>query len=78
MINGAAGISTTDHEELRELLRTFPDQRSVDRLRSLGVRSVVVIRERVMGSPFEPVLNAAPGPGVTRQDIGSDVLFTLE
>ena len=77
MVNGAAGITTRDHDRIRDLMQTFPDQRAVARLQALGVRSVVVIRARVAGTPFEPVLYATPGPGVTRQDIGPDILFTL-
>jgi len=38
---------------------------------------VVVIRDRVAGTPYEAVLNAPAVTGVTRQDIGPDVLFTL-
>jgi hypothetical protein len=78
MVNGAAGIITHDHQAIRDLMQTFPSAASLDRLRALGVRGVVVLRDRVPGTPFEPVLNAPPTPGVTRQDIGSDILFTLD
>jgi hypothetical protein len=78
MVNGAAGITTEDHQAIRELMRTFPSQPAVDGLRSMGVRSVVVVRDRAAGGPYEPVLSALPGPGVTRQEIGPDLLFTLE
>jgi hypothetical protein len=78
MVNGGASIITRDHAALRDLMRTFPDQASRNRLRAIGVRSVVVIRKRVMGTPYEPVLNAAPTPGVTRRVVGPDVLYLLE
>jgi hypothetical protein len=78
MVNGAAGINTPGHQAIRDLMRTFPSAASVDRLRELGVRSVVVIRDRVVGTPFELVLGAPTTPGVTRRDIGPDILFTLD
>ena len=36
---------------------TFPSQPSLDRLRTLGIRSVVVLQDRVVGTPFEAVLS---------------------
>nr|BFE76855.1 hypothetical protein GCM10020092_101560 [Actinoplanes digitatis] len=59
-------------------MQTFPSAPSLDRLRGLGIRSVVVIRDRVLGTPFEAVLRAPPTPGVTRRDIGPDILYTLD
>jgi hypothetical protein len=37
----------------------------------------VVVRDRVSGTPYESALDVLDVPGVTRQDIGPDVLFTL-
>jgi hypothetical protein len=78
MVNGAASIITPDHQAIRDLMQTFPSPPSQARLRELGIRSVVVIRDRAIGTPFEPVLNAPPTPGVTRRDIGPDILYTLD
>jgi hypothetical protein len=78
MVNGAASINTPDHQAIRDLMQTFPSAPCLDRLRGLGVRGVVVIRGRVVGTAFEPVLNAPPTPGVTRRDIGPDILYTLD
>ncbi|MEU7908608.1 hypothetical protein [Actinoplanes sp. NPDC049118] len=77
-VNGAASINTPGHQAIRDLMQTFPSAPSLDRLRELGVRSVVVIRDRVVGTPFEAVLRAPPAPGVTRRDIGPDILYTLD
>jgi hypothetical protein len=77
LVNGAAGITTPDHQAIRDLMQTFPSRPSLDRLRQSGVRSVVVLRDRVVGTPFEGVLSAVPPPDVTRQDIGTDVLYIL-
>jgi hypothetical protein len=78
MVNGAAGIITPGHTAIRELMRGFPSPASQERLRQMGVRSVVVVRDRIVGTPFEPVLDAPPTPGVTRRDIGDDILYTLD
>jgi hypothetical protein len=78
MVNGAAGITTPDHQRIRDLMRSFPSRPATDRLRQLGVRSVVVLRDRVAGTPYEPVLRAETPAGVTRRDIGADILYTLD
>jgi hypothetical protein len=79
MVNGAASAVTPGHQAIRDLMRKFPNADSVRRLRSIGVRSVVVLRDRIGGTPYE---RAADGPitglGVTRTEIGPDVLYTLD
>jgi hypothetical protein len=77
MVNGAAGITTPDHQAIRDLMRTFPSPDSLARLRQIGIRSVVVVRDRIVGTPFEQVLTAPPTPGVTRTDYGPDILYTI-
>jgi hypothetical protein len=79
MVNGASSLVTPGHQELRDLMMRFPDAASVDRLRKLGIRSVVVLRDRVAGTPYENTLNgSADGLGVTRTDVGPDVLYTID
>jgi hypothetical protein len=77
MVNGAAGYTPPDHQTIRDLMRSFPSRPSLDRLHQLGIRSVVVIRDRAAGTPYEPALYAPAVSGVTRRDIGPDVLFTI-
>jgi hypothetical protein len=77
MVNGASGYIPPDHQGLRDLMQTFPSEPSLDRLRRLGIRSVVVVRDRIPGTPYEAVLFAPTPPGVTRQDIGPDILYTI-
>jgi hypothetical protein len=79
MVNGAASVSTPDHQAIRDVMQTFPSQESLDWLHKLHVHSVVVIRGRVVGTPFEGALNVQSNSqlGITRQDISGDVLFTL-
>jgi len=79
MVNGASSINPAEHQAIRDLMRSFPSSASVDRLRGLGIRSVIVVRARVIGTPFEAALSASiDGLGVTRQDVGPDVLYTIE
>ena len=61
MVNGASSLITPEHQELRDLMMRFPDTASIDRLHSLGVRSVVVLRDRVVGGleaqqPLRPLV----------------------
>jgi hypothetical protein len=78
MVNGAASYITPDHQAIRDLMQTFPSRPSLDRLHQLGIHSVVVLRDRVPGTPFEATVDAPPTPGVTRHDIGPDVLYTID
>ncbi|HEY0536409.1 MAG TPA: hypothetical protein VGD29_32890 [Actinoplanes sp.] len=77
MVNGVASYTTPNHQAIRDVMQTFPSRPSLDLLQQWGIRSVVVVRDRVAGTPYEGVLNAPAVPGISRQDIGPDVLFTL-
>jgi hypothetical protein len=78
IVNGGSGFTPMKTQEVRELTKSFPDQASVDLLRSLGVKSVVVLREQVRGTPYEAVLTASgENFGVTREDRSDAVIFTL-
>ncbi len=80
VVNGSSGITTSGHTEIRDRMRTFGDQQSLDKLREIGVRSVVVVRDRLAGTPYESVLQAPaipPAPGVERYEIGNDILYLL-
>ncbi len=78
MVNGGSGLDPEDHTAIRDVMRLFPDASSVDMLRALGVRSVVVVRSRVMGTPFQSAPDAPTGNlGVTRHDVGPDVVYEI-
>jgi hypothetical protein len=77
MVNGAASYATPDHLAIRDLMRTFPSRASLDRLRGLGIRSVVVIRKQVRGTPYESALDVPLVPGIARRHIGEDVLYLI-
>jgi hypothetical protein len=60
-------------------MQTFPSPQSIEALRGLGIRSVVVMRDAVRDTPFQATLDAPiDGLAVRRQDVGADVLYTLD
>jgi len=78
MANGSSSVVTPARQELRDLMRGFPSAPSVARLRELGIRSVVVVRDRVAGGPYEAALHASvDGLGITRRAVGADLLYTI-
>ncbi|MFF5289161.1 hypothetical protein [Paractinoplanes globisporus] len=78
MVNGVASYNTPDRQAVRDVMQTFPSPGSLDLLRRHGIRSVVVVRDRVAGTPFEAALGVQTMPGVTRYEIGADVLFSID
>jgi hypothetical protein len=77
MVNGVASYTTPNHQAIRDVMQAFPSQASLDLLHKWGIRSVVVLRDRVAGTPYEAALTAPPVPGVTRQEVGPDVVYTI-
>ncbi|WP_432967498.1 hypothetical protein [Dactylosporangium sp. CA-233914] len=73
-----SSYNTSDREELRDALRSFPSPASLAQLHRYGIRSVVVLRDRVAGTPFEAALDVRTQPGITRREIGPDVLWSIE
>jgi hypothetical protein len=78
MVNGGSGFTPNRQAELRQLTRSFPDPTSIARLRELGVHTVIVLRSRVPGTPYEQAADApVDGLGITRQEIDDAVVFSL-
>ncbi|GAA0724889.1 hypothetical protein Drose_38210 [Dactylosporangium roseum] len=78
MINGGSGFTPRNQEELRLAMQQFPDEASVTALRDLKVRTVVVIRSRAVGSPYERAIDAPiDGLGLDRTEQGDVVLYKL-
>jgi hypothetical protein len=77
--NGAGGFAAAQQAELRQAVATFPDAASVQYLRETGVSTVLLVRSRVAGTPWElsgdiPV----EALGIRREDLDDDtVLFRL-
>ncbi|GIJ50808.1 hypothetical protein Val02_76940 [Virgisporangium aliadipatigenens] len=80
MVNGGSGFAPSSQFHFRDVAATFPDAGSVQTLRADGIRTLVVLRDRVAGTPFARVLTA-PVPvelGVRRVEVGDAVLFYLD
>jgi hypothetical protein len=77
MVNGVASYNPPVRQAIRDVMSTFPSPASLDMLRQHGIRSVVVLRDRVAGTPFEAALTAPPVPGITRRDVGLDIIYDI-
>ena len=59
-------------------MRTFPDQHSIGYLRGIGVRSVVVLPYRMVGTPLADAEHIPiDGLGITRRVYPDAVVFSL-
>jgi hypothetical protein len=78
LVNGGSGFVPSGQDHTRKVAQSFPDEQSITYLKGLGVKTVVVLRDRVNGTPWQ---NAATAPvdglDVQRRDIGNAVIFTL-
>ncbi|HEX6075374.1 MAG TPA: hypothetical protein VFZ32_08945 [Micromonosporaceae bacterium] len=78
IVNGGSGFIPKRLQQVRQSTVNFPDPASVAYLRELGVRTVIVLRRQVVGTPWEHALDApVDGSGVTRQESGDVVIFTI-
>ncbi|WP_413644755.1 hypothetical protein [Micromonospora sp. RTP1Z1] len=78
LVNGGSGFTPDTLAKVRELTLGFPDQPSVDYLRTLGVRNVVILRGQLAGTPWERIVdNPVDGLGVTREEVGDAVVYHL-
>ncbi|MGW5578518.1 hypothetical protein [Micromonospora chokoriensis] len=78
VVNGGSGFTPRQLDHVRRTSRSFPDQASVDYLRTLGVRHVVLLRGQVGGTPWEITIDEpVDSLGITRQDVGDAVVYRL-
>jgi hypothetical protein len=78
MVNGGSGFTPETQAKVRDISVGFPDQPSIDHLRQLGVKNVVVFRDRLGGTPWEGILDKpVDGLTVTREEVGDAVVFHL-
>ncbi|MEV0213074.1 hypothetical protein [Micromonospora sp. NPDC050695] len=78
VVNGGSGFTPRQLDDVRRVSQSFPDQTSVDYLRTLGVRAVVLLRGQVPGTPWEITIDApVESLGITRQDVGDAVVYRL-
>ncbi|MER5700471.1 hypothetical protein ABT023_00705 [Micromonospora sp. NPDC002296] len=78
MVNGGSGFTPVRQAEIRQVAESFPDQASVTYLRDLGVRNVVVLRDRIVGTPWETTIDVpVDALGITREEIEGAVVYRL-
>jgi hypothetical protein len=78
VVNGGSGFTPTRQEETREITRSFPDQTSVDYLRELGVKTVVLLRDQLADTPWQSAVDLpVDGLGIQREDVGNTIIFHL-
>jgi hypothetical protein len=78
IVSGGSGFIPTRLREVREILTSFPDAASIRLLRDLGVRSVVVVKSKVAGTPFAAAVDAdVTGLGIEREDAGDAVIYRI-
>jgi hypothetical protein len=78
IVNGRASTNPEETIALIEEMRSFPDQATVERLRELGVRSVVLHTDRLAGTP-QGGAEAVPvdGLGLARRELPGRVIYEL-
>ncbi|MEV0714667.1 hypothetical protein [Asanoa sp. NPDC050611] len=79
IVNGGSGFVPQKLDEVRQATATFPDQASINYLRQLGVRNVIVVRDQIQsGSPLQTAIDLpVDSLGITRQDVGQAVVYGL-
>jgi hypothetical protein len=78
MVNGLSGFTPASQAEIRAGTYSFPDADSVSLLRRHGVRTVVVLRDFIAGTPWARSADApVTGLDISRSDIDGAVVFSL-
>jgi hypothetical protein len=77
--NGSGGFAATQQAELRRSVASFPDEGSVQYLREAGVTTVLLVRNRVAGTPWERSGDVpVDALGIRREDLDENtVAFRL-
>lgn len=76
--NGLAAFEPAGQERIRTVTAAFPDPASVAFLRRIGIRSVVVLPDRLAGTPWEAVASRpVAGLGITREDLAGALVYRL-
>jgi len=78
VVNGGSGFIPAELWRTRDVVNTFPDQASVEYLRQLGVKTVVVLPQWAAGTPWqEAAAMPIDGLGITRDVRDDAVVFHL-
>ena len=82
LVNGGSGFNPPRLDEVRKATANFPDPQSVEYLRRLGVKTVVVLPQigptRLTDTPWaQAPRKPVDGLGIDRRELGDGVIFTL-
>jgi hypothetical protein len=78
IVNGNSGFVPRRLAEVREVTATFPDLESIDYLRELGVRTVILLPAKAAGTPWErAAATPVDGLGITREEAGDAIVYRL-
>ena len=78
IVNGFGGFDPAGYDRLRKEVAGFPDARSVDALRELGVRTVLFHPEFAPGTAWEKALEKpTAGLGLERRQVGDVTVFRV-
>lgn len=79
IVNGVSGFNPSLQSQLRAQMLTFPDEQSVSALREIGVRTVLLHRDRAAGTEWESVYHRtlAGSRGIAITEVGDVVVFEL-
>jgi hypothetical protein len=78
IVNGLASFTPASQQETRDAAVSFPDPASIGYLRGHGIRTVLVVRAWVAGTPWQDALKRpVDGLGITREDTPDAVVFRL-
>jgi hypothetical protein len=79
MVNGLSGFTPHAQDQLRNETHNFPDPQSVALLRDYGVRTVVVLCDRVVDTPWAGACDRNEALfGITRTKIDNAVVYSLD
>jgi hypothetical protein len=78
LANGASGFVPTEVARTRKITQAFPDPESVNYLREIGVKTVVVLNEWARGTPYQDAATVPiDGLGLDREVLPEAVIFRL-
>jgi hypothetical protein len=78
VVNGGSGFTPASTDQTRKAAEAFPDASSVDYLRRLGVRTVVLLPASAAGTPWEQAANKpVDGLPLTRTQVGDAIVYRI-
>jgi len=83
LVNGGSGFNPPKLDEIRKATANFPDPQSIEYLRRLGIKTVVVLPQlgptQLANTPWaQAPRKPVDGLGVSRRDVDDAVVFTIQ